>query len=90
MSTFDNKLDNSFVFVLFAMLLIGIISMVTDERSSEPKLYCWYGDGSGVVVYEYECLSTNQFLTDQDEVFQHTSCVIWEAYNGKEKENITK
>ena len=86
------KLDVSFFIAVLVILIIGINNLLTVERSLEPKLYCWYNENDGVVVYEYECLSTNEFLTDQDEVFSYKSCVTWEDYHGKWKKekNITK
>ena len=81
----------AYVIVIGSTVYVTVLNMyLTAERSSEPKLYCWYNETNGIVVYAYECLSTNEFLTDQDEVFNHKSCVSWEDYHGKEKEVITK
>lgn len=66
-----------------ALTILEIVVMVTDERSvNKPPIYCYYSKGLGKVIYEYECLNTNEFLTDDGEVFDANVCTLWEINNG--------
>ena len=52
-----------------------------------PMLYCQYGAGHGVAVFEFESIGNNQILTDADDVFDLLICEDWKEYvNGKESE----
>ncbi len=50
------------------------------QQQQQPKLYCQYGAGYGVAVYDYEAIGNNQIVTDADDVFDLLVCDEWSKY----------
>jgi len=67
--------------VLYLFITIGQYvqrGSVTVERS--PLLYCQYGAGYGVAVFEFETIATDLILTDGNDVFSTLVCNEWKEY----------
>ncbi len=61
----------------FYLIVSGPNITIDEVVEQQPKLYCQYGAGYGVAVYDHEDIGNGDILTDADDVFNLVACEDW-------------